>query len=393
MEETMSSTRTNDAQTRRWRHVGVVLVALLAFASVLAMGGALADNSPDDGLSGGALAADINTTERTVSDTTVAAGETATVEVFVDTEGTLSNQGLVEVTDDFSTAFASVELNDSFPGVGGAGAGPNNEEFRAIWNEDAQNYTVSYDVTIPEDADVGDEFDITGTVEVDGQTQSLSSTTITVGVPDTTGVKLVPSSGSASPQGQMTLDVVATGVGDGVTSYSVNISTDNTAIASLSSVSLANSADTDNSATASDGSWALVDADLGSNSHAGAGEVTIATVTVDTGQEGTAQFSIDQASLASGSGSYTIESTTGSTLSVSDVPTLPNAQGPVQDTDGDGTYEDVNGDGSANIFDALTLYNNLGTPAVDNNPDIFNYDGSGGVNIFDALQLYNIIQG
>ena len=388
------SSWTPEGQSRRWLQVGLVLVAVLALGAVVATGGAFAADAPDagDDASGGALAADINTTERTVSDTSVPAGGTTTVEVFVDTEGVLSNQGLVQVKDEFSPAFAAVEANDSLPGAGGASAGPQNEKFRAIWNEDANNYTVSYDVTIPEDAEVGDEFTVSGTVEVDGQTQSLPSETITVALPDTTGVKLAPTSASASPQSQRTFNVVATGVDEGVTSFSVNVSTNNTAVASFSSVAPANQATTDNSTVASDGSWMLLEADL-SNAHAAASEVVIGTVAVDTGQEGVANLSIDQSAVASSGGSYTIERTESSTLTVSDLPTLPNAQGQVADNDGDGVYEDVDGSGSANIFDALSLYNNLETPAVQNNPDVFDYDDSGSVDLFDALQLYNIIQG
>lgn len=74
-----------------------------------------------------------------------------------------------------------------------------------------------------------------------------------------------------------------------------------------------------------------------------------------------------------------------------DNPTLPNAQGPAQDTDGDGQLEDVDGSGSTDIFDAIALYNNRNTPAVQNNIDAFDFDGSGSVDLFDAIELYNEI--
>lgn len=133
----------------------------------------------------GVLAADINTTDRTVTNTTVAPGENVTVEVVVDTSGTLGSTELVEVTDNFSSSFANVEFNESDPQVGGAGSNQDNTEFIAVWNEDADFHNVSYDVMIPTDANGGKAFTITGTVEVSGNSQSLPTTTLTVEGADT----------------------------------------------------------------------------------------------------------------------------------------------------------------------------------------------------------------
>jgi PKD repeat protein len=74
-----------------------------------------------------------------------------------------------------------------------------------------------------------------------------------------------------------------------------------------------------------------------------------------------------------------------------DNPTLPNAQGPAQDTDGDGQLEDVDGSGTTDIFDAIALYNSRNSDAVQNNIDAFDFDGSGSVDLFDAIELYNEI--
>jgi hypothetical protein len=71
--------------------------------------------------------------------------------------------------------------------------------------------------------------------------------------------------------------------------------------------------------------------------------------------------------------------------------TLPGAVGPAQDPDGDGTFEDVNGDGNVDLFDALALYNNRNEPAVENNLELFDFNDDGTVDLFDALALYNEI--
>jgi hypothetical protein len=128
----------------------------------------------------GVLAADITNTDRTVTNTSVAPGETVTVEVVVDVNGDLGPTETVQVTDEFSPAFGDATFNDSDPQVGGAGSNEDNTEFIAVWNENADNYTVSYDVTVPADASGGDQFEISGTAEVGDNSQELPTATLTV---------------------------------------------------------------------------------------------------------------------------------------------------------------------------------------------------------------------
>jgi glycosidase/carbohydrate-binding DOMON domain-containing protein len=73
-------------------------------------------------------------------------------------------------------------------------------------------------------------------------------------------------------------------------------------------------------------------------------------------------------------------------------PTLPGQSNPAQDPDGDGKFEDVNGDGTTDLFDALDYYNNGDSDAVQNNVDAFDFDGDGDAgDLFDALELWNRI--
>jgi hypothetical protein len=73
--------------------------------------------------------------------------------------------------------------------------------------------------------------------------------------------------------------------------------------------------------------------------------------------------------------------------------TLPGQPAPAANLDGDAKLEDVNGDGSGDIFDVLTYYNNRDSDAVQNNPTQFDFDGDGSAGtLFDALALYNEFQ-
>jgi hypothetical protein len=58
------------------------------------------------------------------------------------------------------------------------------------------------------------------------------------------------------------------------------------------------------------------------------------------------------------------------------------------DPDGDGVYEDVNGDGSVNVGDAQAIFANTQDPVVQNNVAAFDYNDDGSVNVGDAQALF-----
>jgi hypothetical protein len=58
------------------------------------------------------------------------------------------------------------------------------------------------------------------------------------------------------------------------------------------------------------------------------------------------------------------------------------------DVDGDGLYEDVNGDSSVNVIDVQALFANIDAPTVQNNVDAFDYNGDGVVDVVDVQALF-----
>ncbi|MFC5973466.1 malectin domain-containing carbohydrate-binding protein [Halomarina salina] len=101
-----------------------------------------------------------------------------------------------------------------------------------------------------------------------------------------------------------------------------------------------------------------------------------------------------------------IENDDGSTSAPSNVVVLEQGQpddsgpGPIgefanapADPDGDGLYEDVNGDGSVDVGDAQALFANNDDPVVQNNVDAFDFNGDGSVDVGDAQALFASIGG
>ncbi|MFC5970387.1 malectin domain-containing carbohydrate-binding protein [Halomarina salina] len=61
---------------------------------------------------------------------------------------------------------------------------------------------------------------------------------------------------------------------------------------------------------------------------------------------------------------------------------------PPTDTDGDGVYEDVNGDGSFDVGDVQAFFQNYEGSTVQDNVDAFDVNGDGSVNVGDVQALF-----
>ncbi len=86
---------------------------------------------------------------------------------------------------------------------------------------------------------------------------------------------------------------------------------------------------------------------------------------------------------------YTNETVAATTVTVTEG-VAPVTDRQPTDPNGDGLFEDVDGDGAVTLTDALVYYNNRNSPAITDQPDAFDFDGDGRAGtLFDALALYN----
>lgn len=70
------------------------------------------------------------------------------------------------------------------------------------------------------------------------------------------------------------------------------------------------------------------------------------------------------------------------------IPPIGDFENAPTDPDGDGLYEDVNGDGEVNSGDAQAIFANSQDSVVQNNTDAFDYNGDESVNSGDAQALF-----
>jgi PKD repeat protein len=251
--------------------------------------------------------------------------------------------------------------------------------------------------------DVGADETLTFEVTVsDGESTDTDTAAVTVedadeaeppandsddGTPASTEVSLSPESDLVAVGDSAEYDIVVSDADGGVGVYSMTVAVDDPSVASITNVSLAGVGDelTDVQ-IAEDGTSATVEAVLVDTADEGA--VTLGTVTVESAAEGTAAVSLDVSELGDESGNpYDVTATSGATLEASTL-VVGNSDAPAQDPDGDGVYEDVNGDGSVDVLDVQTLFADRDGSVVQNSPEAFDFNGDGTFSLLDIQTLF-----
>ncbi|MEF8901622.1 MAG: BGTF surface domain-containing protein [Halovenus sp.] len=156
-----------DNNTYREKGRAVFLAAIMVL-SVVAMTATLAAPA----------AATVTTADRTIEDATLAPGESTTVTVEVQ----LDSNGFPDVTEQFDSAFESVEVINTSPGADFELVNDANTEVFASWaTAETDTATLEYEVTVPASASDGDTFTITGEASDDDGTATVAGPdTITV---------------------------------------------------------------------------------------------------------------------------------------------------------------------------------------------------------------------
>jgi len=239
--------------------------------------------------------------------------------------------------------------------------------------------------------DDADAYPVTLTVVDDDGAMDMNVQTVSVSEPtepdpgQSTAVSLSPSDDLVAVNGTTTYDVVVENADGGVGAYSLALSVDDGAIATIADVSADEDAMSDVQVSA-DGSSATADVALLDTEQTGS--VTVATVTVAGEADGEADIGLEMSSLGTESGdAYNVTAENGATLTVSEL-VVGGSEQPAQDPDDDGVYEDVNGDGSVDVLDVQLLFAERNSDVIQNSPGAFDFNGDGEFDILDVQSLY-----
>ncbi|WP_135855057.1 dockerin type I domain-containing protein [Halorussus salinus] len=326
------------------------------------------------------------------ADGPVAPGGTVTMTAQVDTTGLDAPALDVNLPDGWSVQSQTAD--------GPASYKPSTNEWIWAAGDVDQVYTVEYVVAVPDDASEGD-YTITADASAldadDNQVTDSAVTSVTVagdgGGEQPTGptseVNLSPASELTGLDQTTTFDVVVTDVDGGIGVYDLTVSLDDTNVGTITDATVVNSGSSALSdvQVADDGASATLEVVLADTADTGA--VTVAIVTVETANEGTTDLNLDVAELGTEGGSaYEVTATDGATLEVSQL-VVGDSANPAADGDGDGLYEDINGDGSVTMNDLQTLWSARNSVTIANNPEAFDFNGDGQFTILDIQALYS----
>jgi hypothetical protein len=148
---------------KRMRTAGIVLVGLLVLTGGLAITGTAQESGID--------------ADRSIGSSEVAPGETTTVTVNVSAASPQS----IEVTDSFSPAFGTVQVVDSGDAISSA----KEDQVISTWGL-TDSASLTYEVTVPSDAEPGTEYQLSGNATVGETTVDIAGDGV-ITVADDTG--------------------------------------------------------------------------------------------------------------------------------------------------------------------------------------------------------------
>jgi PKD repeat protein len=197
-------------------------------------------------------------------------------------------------------------------------------------------------------------------------------------------VSLEPATAAVPVSGTTAYEVVVSPAPDGVGGYEFSAASGNRTVAAVTGASAADGAGDPDEETDGDGaSVAVEDVTFG-----GPGPVTVGTVEATGVSGGETGLTLSELSVSGVNGEAYLPLAGDAAVNVT--PAAPVVVDGVRanDPDGDGSYDDVNGDGRVDVVDVQALYANHEEPSVRYARDYFNFSAGGGIDAADARALF-----
>jgi 2',3'-cyclic-nucleotide 2'-phosphodiesterase (5'-nucleotidase family) len=185
-----------------------------------------------------------------------------------------------------------------------------------------------------------------------------------------------------------TFEVTASEVPDGVGAYELRISVGDTGVGRITDIEAAGTPGFADSSISEDNRSATVD--VADASGADDSTQTLAIVTVEGvsyGKSTTLELTPVAGPFDPDGNAYTVSRIDNRVVTVEAGDVTGNGQ-PMADRDGDGDFEDVNGDGSVDVVDVQALFANRETQPVKSSTSAFDLNGDGSVDVGDVQRLF-----
>jgi len=184
-----------------------------------------------------------------------------------------------------------------------------------------------------------------------------------------------------------TADLYAKSLPAGFSGAQVTITVSNPEVATITGVEFPDALGLTESSISNDGSSAMLRfADTNRNVQAGGHNVPVASLTIRGDSTGTTDLDVSVNQMDDESG-QAIDAEARSGILVTGSPTVTGGNAPT-DPDGDGLYEDVNGNGRLDYEDIEILFSNFDSDSVTMNKSAYDFNENGQLDFDDIVSLY-----
>ncbi|GCF12345.1 hypothetical protein Harman_02800 [Haloarcula mannanilytica] len=200
---------------------------------------------------------------------------------------------------------------------------------------------------------------------------------------------VIVSAGSAAVGGGSTgsVPLTASSLPAGFSGARLTVSVSNPDIASITGVSFPDSLGLTEQSVSDDGATATIRvADVDTNVQSGGMDVPLATLDVRADSGGTTDLTVSVEQMDDESGTA-IEAETRNGLIVGGPDTIIGDAAPT-DPDGDGHFEDLNGNGRLDYEDVQVLFENMDSDSVRLNVGAYDFNENGQIDFADVTELY-----
>jgi hypothetical protein len=200
-----------------------------------------------------------------------------------------------------------------------------------------------------------------------------------------TDVRVVTAPVTVTAGGTATVDLVVTAASGGVGAYDLRLTVGDNSRARVTALEAVGSPGSVDASVAPNGGSARIAA-TGVET-ADEGTVPLVRVTFRGVTAGTTTLDVVVRELEDQGGSDYEATGRSATVVVASPPVVVGTH-PARDLDGDGRFEDVNGDGRASVSDVQALFAGLDGDAVQTNGPLFDFNGDGRASIADVQALF-----
>ncbi|MBP2144782.1 PKD repeat protein [Methanofollis sp. W23] len=201
------------------------------------------------------------------------------------------------------------------------------------------------------------------------------------------GISFRPSTTSVRVGNTTDLDIVLASAEEGLAGYSLNLSVSDPAAANITAITFPDWAGFNETSLFPNSTAWMEAVDLDDAVRANATEVVLGTVTLEGVRAGTAELQVEVRVMDADGGAVLDPPTTPASITITPPPPFPGYENASTDPNGDGKYEDVNGNGIIDYDDVVVFFTDMQWIEENNLVAIFDFNNNGELDYDDVATL------